>query len=59
MQGHRTDAQRAFRDAFFILDRRISLFLSLPLSSLDRLALQRELDIIGQITMPLAYKQSS
>jgi arsenate reductase len=39
--------ERAFRDAFVILDRRISLFLSLPLSSLDKLAIQREIKRIG------------
>jgi arsenate reductase len=39
--------ERAFRDAFMILDRRISLFLCLPLSNLDKLALQREVDRIG------------
>ena len=31
-----------------ILDRRISLFLSLPLASLDALAIKREIDRIGQ-----------
>ena len=40
--------ERAFRDAFFLLDRRISLFLSLPLSTLDDLALKQELDKIGR-----------
>lgn len=40
--------ERAFRDAFMILDRRISLFLCLPLSSLDKLAIQKEIDRIGQ-----------
>ncbi len=39
---------RAFRDAFSLLDRRISLFLSLPLSTLDQLAIQREIDSIGR-----------
>jgi arsenate reductase len=39
--------ERAFRDGFMILDRRISLFLSLPISSLDKLAIQREIDNIG------------
>ncbi len=39
---------RAFRDAFSILDRRISLFLSLPLASLEQLAIQREIDKIGR-----------
>jgi arsenate reductase len=38
---------RAFLDAFVVLDRRISLFLCLPLSSLDKLALKREIDRIG------------
>jgi len=47
---HGTDAEvaRAFRDAFFMLDRRIGLFLCLPLASLDRLALKREVDNIGR-----------
>lgn len=40
--------QKTFRDAFFLLDRRISLFLSLPLASIDNLALKKELDNIGR-----------
>jgi arsenate reductase len=47
-QGTAEQMERAFRDAFFMLDRRISLFLCLPLASLDRLALKREIDRIGQ-----------
>lgn len=39
---------RAFREAYFLLDRRISLFLSLPLSSLDNMALRQELNKIGR-----------
>ena len=39
--------KRAFRDTFSILDRRISLFLSLPLATLSQLALQKEIDQIG------------
>ena len=38
---------KAFRDAFFMLDRRISLFSTLPLASLDRLAIKKEIDNIG------------
>jgi len=30
-----------------MLDRRISIFLCLPLTSLDRLAIQKEIDRIG------------
>lgn len=40
--------ERAFREAYMTLDRRISLFLSLPLASLERLAIQREIDRIGK-----------
>ena len=46
--GTPEEVQRAFRDAFFLLDRRISLFLALPLASIDRLGLQHELDNIGR-----------
>jgi arsenate reductase len=45
--GTPQDVQKAFRDAFFLLDRRISLFLCLPHASIDRLALKKELDNIG------------
>jgi arsenate reductase len=40
--------ERAFRDVFITLDRRISLFLSLPLSGLDSLAVKKEVDRIGK-----------
>lgn len=40
--------EKAFREAFMILDRRINLLLCLPLSSLDMLAIKREIDRIGQ-----------
>jgi arsenate reductase len=46
--GTEEEVQKAFRDAFFLLDRRISLFLCLPHSSIDRLALKKELDNIGR-----------
>jgi arsenate reductase (thioredoxin) len=45
--GTSEQIERAFREAFMILDRRISLFLCLPLSSLDRLAIKKEIDRIG------------
>src|SRR6202171_6002076 len=48
VHGTGEQIERAFRDAFFALDRRIGLFLSLPLASLDRLALKREVDKIGR-----------
>jgi arsenate reductase len=45
--GTPKEIERAFRDTFSILDRRISLFLSLPLSTLRQLAIQKEIDTIG------------
>ena len=39
---------RAFRDAFTVLDRRIGLFLSLPLATLEDMAIKREIDQIGR-----------
>jgi arsenate reductase (thioredoxin) len=46
--GTPEEIARAFRDAFSILDRRIGLFLALPLATLENLAMQRELDNIGK-----------
>jgi arsenate reductase len=46
--GTPEEVERAFREAFITLDRRISLFLALPLATLDRLALKKEVDRIGQ-----------
>jgi len=48
VQGTEEQVQRAFREAFFLLDRRISLFLNLPLSSIDSLSLKKEIDNIGR-----------
>ena len=48
VHGTAAQIERAFRDAFFTLDRRIGLFISLPLASLDQLALKREVDKIGK-----------
>ncbi|MGC2802118.1 MAG: arsenate reductase ArsC [Candidatus Acidiferrum sp.] len=39
---------RAFREAYMTLDRRISLFLCLPLASLDKLAIQKEIARIAK-----------
>jgi arsenate reductase (thioredoxin) len=44
--------ERAFRDAYLLLERRISLFLNLPLSSLDKLAIQKEIHRIGDGAVP-------
>lgn len=46
--GNDAEIERAFRNAFFLLDRRIGLFLSLPFASLDRLAVKKAVDEIGR-----------
>jgi arsenate reductase len=45
--GSPEQIERAFRDAFSVLERRISLFLSLPLASLDALAIKKRITEIG------------
>jgi arsenate reductase (thioredoxin) len=45
--GTPEEIDHAFRDAFLTLGRRINLFLSLPLASLDSLAIKKESDRIG------------
>jgi arsenate reductase (thioredoxin) len=47
-EGTSEEIDRAYRDAFMILDRRISLLLCLPLASLNKLAIKREVDRIGR-----------
>jgi arsenate reductase len=54
--GSEAEVERAFREAFFILDRRISLFLALPLKILDGLAIKKELDSIGQTMTPTPHE---
>lgn len=46
--GKPEEIDRAFSQAFQSLDRRISLFLSLPLGTLDTFAIQKEIDKIGK-----------
>jgi len=48
VKGSPEEIARAFRDAFVALDRRIGLFLALPLEALDEISLQREIDAIGR-----------
>jgi len=45
--GNEAQIRLAFADTFRMLSNRISIFVSLPLRSLDRLTLQRQLESIG------------
>lgn len=46
--GASADRMRAFRRAFHELDRRIRIFVSLPIGSLDRMKLQQAVEEIGR-----------
>jgi arsenate reductase len=48
VNGTPEEIARAFRDAFTVLDRRVGLFLSLPLATLEDMAIKREIDQIGR-----------
>jgi arsenate reductase len=47
VRGAEDEVQRAYREAFVTLERRISLFLSLPLTTIDKLAIKKEIDKIA------------
>jgi arsenate reductase len=46
--GTEAEKRLAFADAYRMLNNRISIFTSLPVDTLDRLALQKRLDEIGR-----------
>ena len=48
VQGTPQQIERAFFEAFTILDRRIGLLLSLPLATLEQEVIQSEIDRIGR-----------
>jgi arsenate reductase len=47
VKGSEAEIARAYRDAFMILERRINQFLSLPLATIDKLSLKKQIDEIG------------
>jgi arsenate reductase len=49
VEGGQLEKKRAFVTAFRQLRNRISIFVNLPMASLDRIALARRLVEIGQI----------
>jgi arsenate reductase (thioredoxin) len=47
VRGTPGEIQRAYRDAFVTLERRIGLFLCLPIATISKLAIKKEIDNIG------------
>ena len=52
VEGNEAERRIAFADAYRMLFNRISIFVNLPMASLDRLTLQRRLDEIGRQGRP-------
>ena len=48
VEGSEAEKRAAFADAYGRLHNRISIFVSLPMASLDRLSLQKRLESIGR-----------
>jgi arsenate reductase len=48
VEGTDEAIDRAYREAFVVMDRRIGLFLALPLATLEKVRLKREIEGIGQ-----------
>lgn len=48
VEGSDAEVAAAFADAYRMLNNRISVFVNLPIASLDQLSLQKQLDQIGQ-----------
>ena len=51
VQGTDIEKKAAFNQAFKSMDRRIKLFLSLPIASLDQLRIKQEMDTIGKTAL--------
>ena len=49
----------AFRRAFYELENRIKIFVSLPLASLDELKLREQLDAIGHVSVEDSEQRSA
>jgi arsenate reductase (thioredoxin) len=47
VQGKEAEQRRAFREAYVVLENRIKLFVALPIETLDRMAIKRNVDDIG------------
>ena len=52
VEGSDTEQWVAFRSAFQVLENRIKIFTSLPITALDRVKLQARLDAIGKTPPP-------
>jgi arsenate reductase len=59
VKGSEVERRLAFADCYRMLNNRISIFVSLPIASLDRLSLQKRLDDIGRVSDAIAPARES
>jgi arsenate reductase (thioredoxin) len=57
-EGNEAERRLAFADTHRMLNQRISIFVNLPLRSLDTLSLQRRLDEIGHATADTSREEA-
>jgi arsenate reductase len=58
VEGTEAERRLAFADAHRMLNQRISIFTNLPLASLDKLSLQKQLDAIGRTESDLRTEKA-
>jgi arsenate reductase len=59
VDGSEAERMLAFRDAFHALERRIKIFISLPIDKLDRIALTKQVEAIGRLRPDAAEGRAS
>jgi arsenate reductase len=58
VQGSEVQRALAFADTYRMLNNRIGIFTSLPLTSLDKISLQRRLDDIGKVKTDITREKA-
>jgi arsenate reductase (thioredoxin) len=59
VDGSEAESMLAFRDAFRSLERRLKIFVNLPISKLDRITLTRRVEAIGRLRDDAVEGQAS
>jgi arsenate reductase len=59
VDGSEAERMLAFRDSFHALERRLKIFVSLPISQLDRIAVTRRVEAIGRMRDDAVEGQAS
>ena len=57
-EGNEAERRLAFAETYRMLERRIGIFVNLPMKSLNKLSLQKRLDDIGK-TVPQSAREDA